>query len=188
MRRLQEGRSKRRYRYPVVACALVGAIAAHAQPLSKTAIQVGSGNTVLAGQAFAFRLDYTCASVSGPCLNAQVIDLLPEAVQLISTVPSAPVGDIATINITPNFQGSGRTRVLFVLNNPLPAGNGATLLVNVRFPAGSVQGTAAMNVADAVNLAQVPGTYTTPAVTVTVVDDRVFADGFDAAPASANAL
>ncbi|HWM93055.1 MAG TPA: IPTL-CTERM sorting domain-containing protein [Thermoanaerobaculia bacterium] len=141
-----------------------------AQPLAKSAIQVDPGNTKQTGQTFGYRLTYNCSSTSGPCLGAQVVDLLPEEVQFISTVPASPTGDVAAINVTPNFGGSGRTRVQFVLISPLPAGNSGDLLINVRFPAGSTaNGTVAVNTADGINLETAPGTFTTPPVNVTAV-------------------
>jgi uncharacterized repeat protein (TIGR01451 family) len=141
-----------------------------AQPLAKSAIQVDAGNTKQAGQTFGYRLTYNCSSTSGPCLNAQVVDLLPAEVQYVSTVPASPTGDVAAINVTPNFGGSGRTRVQFVLITPLPAGNSGDLVINVRFPNGSTpDGTQAVNTADGINLGATPGTFTTPPVTVTAV-------------------
>ncbi|HYH45617.1 MAG TPA: hypothetical protein VEG34_08015, partial [Thermoanaerobaculia bacterium] len=143
---------------------------AMAQPLLKSAIQVDAGNTKPIGQTFGYRLTYNCSNTSGPCLGAQVVDLLPAEIQFVSTVPSSPTGDVAAINVTPNFGGSGRTRVQFVLINPLPAGNSGDLLINVRFPNGSTpNGTMAVNTADGINLDTVPGTLTTPPVTVTAV-------------------
>src|SRR5689334_3683402 len=79
-----------------------------AQPLTKSAIQVDPGNTKQTGQTFAYRLTYNCSNTSGPCLGAQVVDLLPAEVQFVSTVPASPTGDVAAINVTPNFMGSGR--------------------------------------------------------------------------------
>ncbi|HEX2062225.1 MAG TPA: SdrD B-like domain-containing protein, partial [Thermoanaerobaculia bacterium] len=107
---------------------------------------------------------------SGPCLNAEVVDLLPPEVQYVSTVPASPTGDVAAINVTPNYGGSGRTRVQFVMIDPLPAGNSGDLLINVRFPNGSTpDGMQATNTADGINLGASPGTTTTAPVTVTAV-------------------
>jgi large repetitive protein len=146
----------------------LSSLAASAQPLVKSAIQVDAGNTKQAGQTFAYRLTYNCSSTSGPCLNAEVDDLLPATVQEVSTVPASPTGDVAAINVTPNYMGTGRTRVQFVMINPLPAGNSGDLLINVRFPNGSTpDGTTATNTADGINLGATPGTFTTPPVTVT---------------------
>ena len=90
--------------------------------------------------------------------------------KLVATVPASPTGDVAAINVTPNFGGSGRTRVQFVMISPLPAGNSGDLLVNVRFPNGSTpNGTVATNTADGINLGATPGTFTTPPVSVTAV-------------------
>lgn len=148
----------------------LAAAPAAAQPLTKSAIQVDPGNTKQTGQTFAYRLTYNCSSTSGPCLNAEVVDLLPAEVQHVSTVPASPTGDVAAINVTPNFMGSGRTRVQFVMINPLPAGNSGDLVINVRFPNGSTpDGTTATNTADGINLGASPGTFTTPPVTVTAV-------------------
>src|SRR5580692_4742630 len=139
----------------------LAAAPAGAQPLLKAAVQVGAGNMQPTGQTFGYRLTYNCSSTSGPCLNAQVVDLLPAEVQFVSTVPASPAGDVAAINVTPNFMGSGRTRVQFVMNSPLPAGNSGDLLVDVRFPDGSTpNGTVAANTADAINLSATPGTFT----------------------------
>lgn len=141
-----------------------------AQPIAKSAIQVDPGSTKQAGQTFGYRLTYNCSSTSGPCLGAQVVDLLPAEVQQVSTVPASPTGDVAAITVTPNFGGSGRTRVLFTMISPLPAGNSGDLIVNVRFPNGSTpNGTVAVNTADGINLQTTPGTFTTPPVTVTAV-------------------
>jgi uncharacterized repeat protein (TIGR01451 family) len=143
-------------------------VQAAAQPLLKSAVQVGAGNTVPSGQTFGYRLTYNCSSTSGPCLNAEVDDLLPAVLQWVSTVPAGPAGDVAAVNVTNNYMGSGRTRVQFVMNTPLPAGNSGDLLINVRFPNGSTpNGTVAANTADAVNLGATPGTFTTPPVNVT---------------------
>ena len=85
-------------------------------------------------------------------------------------MPASPTGDVAAINVTPNYMGTGRTRVQFVMINPLPAGNSGDLLINVRFPNGSTpNGTVATNTADGINLGATPGTFTTPPVTVTAV-------------------
>ncbi len=144
--------------------------AANAQPLVKSAIQVDPGNTKQTGQSFGYRLTYNCSSTSGPCLNAEVDDLLPASVQEISTVPTSPTGDVAAINVTPNYMGSGRTRVQFVMVTPLTAGNSGDLLIDVRFPNGSTpNGTVATNTADGINLGATPGTFTTPPVNVTAV-------------------
>jgi large repetitive protein len=146
----------------------LSSLAASAQPLVKSAIQVDAGNTKQAGQTFAYRLTYNCSSTSGPCVNAEVDDLLPATVQELSTVPASPTGDVAAINVTPNYMGTGRTRVQFVMISPLPAGNSGDLLINVRFPNGSTpDGTTATNTADGINLGATPGTFTTPPVTVT---------------------
>lgn len=142
----------------------------HAQALVKNAISVDPGNTKQVGAQFGYRLSYNCSSTSGPCLSAQVVDLLPPEVQYISTVPASPTGDVAAINVTPNFGGSGRTRVQFVMITPLPAGNSGDLIINVRFPNGSTpNGTVAINTADGINLQTTPGTLTTPPVNVTAV-------------------
>ena len=147
--------------------ALAG-IQAAAQPLQKSAVMVGAGNTQPTGQTFGYRLTYNCSSTSGPCLNAEVDDLLPAQLSFVSTVPASPAGDVAAIDVTPNYMGSGRTRVQFVMNSPLPAGNSGDLLIDVRFPNGSTpDGTVATNTADAVNLGATPGTFTTPPVAVT---------------------
>ena len=141
---------------------------ASAQPLLKSAVQVDPGPSKLTGATFGYRLTYNCSSTSGPCLNAEVVDLLPAEVAYVSTVPVNPTGDVAAINVTPNYGGTGRTRVQFVLVSPLPAGNSGDLLINVRFPAGTTpDGTVATNTADAINLGATPGTYTTPPVDVT---------------------
>jgi|CXWL01.1.fsa_nt_gi uncharacterized repeat protein (TIGR01451 family) len=143
---------------------------AGAQPLLKSAINVDPGNTKQIGATFGYRLTYNCSSTSGPCLAAEVVDLLPPEVQEVSTVPSSPTGDVAAINVTPNFGGSGRTRVQFVMVSPLTAGNSGDLIINVRFPNGSTpNGTVATNTADGINLGTSPGTFTTPPVSVTAV-------------------
>ncbi|MEO8276729.1 MAG: GEVED domain-containing protein [Thermoanaerobaculia bacterium] len=154
----------------ILVCGVSFHAAAWAQPLAKSAVQVDAGSTKLTGQTFGYRLTYNCSSTSGPCLAAQVVDLLPIEVQEVSTVPASPTGDVAAINVTPNFGGSGRTRVQFVMISPLPAGNSGDLLVNVRFPNGSTpNGTVATNTADGINLGATPGTFTTPPVNVTAV-------------------
>lgn len=153
-----------------VALLALAGIPAAAQPLLKSAIQVDPGNTKPVGATFGYRLTYNCSSTSGPCLNAEVVDLLPAEVQFVSTVPASPTGDVAAVNVTPNFMGSGRTRVQFVLINPLPAGRSGDLDINVRFPNGSTpDGTTATNTADGINLGSTPGTFTTPPVIVTAV-------------------
>lgn len=145
-------------------------ISVQAQPLAKSTIQVGAGNTKQAGQTFGYRLTYNCSSTSGPCLGAQVIDLLPAEVAFVDTVPASPTGDVFAINVTNNFGGSGRTRVQFVPINPLPAGNSGDLLIDVKFPNGSTpNGTVATNTADGINLGTSPGTFTTPPVNVTAI-------------------
>jgi large repetitive protein len=154
----------------VISVLTFAAVPANAQPLVKSAIQVDPGNTKQTGQDFGYRLTYNCSSTSGPCLNAQVVDLLPIEVTFVSTVPASPTGDVAAINVTPNFGGSGRTRVQFVMITPLPAGNSGDLLINVHFPNGSTpNGTVATNTADGINLGATPGTTTTPPVNVTAV-------------------
>jgi uncharacterized repeat protein (TIGR01451 family) len=154
----------------ILICGL-SSLAAGAQPLTKSAINVDPGNTKQTGQQFGYRLSYNCSSTSGPCLNAEVDDLLPASVQFLSTVPAtAPTGDVTAINVTPNYMATGRTRVQFVLVSPLPAGNSGDLLINVRFPSGTTpNGTQAVNTADGINLGATPGTFTTPPVTVTAV-------------------
>ncbi|HEY9421659.1 MAG TPA: SdrD B-like domain-containing protein, partial [Thermoanaerobaculia bacterium] len=149
---------------------ILAAAPAAAQPLLKSAIQVDPGNTKQAGATFGYRLTYNCSSTSGPCLGAEVVDLLPPEVQHVSTVPASPTGDVAAIQVTPNFGGTGRTRVRFQLINPLPAGNSGDLIINVRFPNGSTpDGAVATNTADGINLETSPGTFTTPPVSVTAV-------------------
>jgi large repetitive protein len=153
-----------------VCLAILLAAPLSAQPLQKAAISLDPGNTKQTGATFTYRLTYNCSSTSGPCLNAEVVDLLPIELAFISTVPASPTGDVNAINVTPNFMGSGRTRVQFVMITPLPAGNSGDLLINVRFPNGSTpDGTVATNTADGINLGASPGTFTTPAVNVTAV-------------------
>lgn len=153
-----------------VVCFAFFAVPSHAQPLLKSAVQVDPGNTKLTGQTFGYRLTYNCSSTSGPCLGAEVVDLLPPEVVFDSTVPASPTGDVAAIQVTNNFMGTGRTRVRFDLIDPLPAGNSGDLLINVRFPNGTTpDGTQAVNTADGINLETAPGTFTTPPVTVTAV-------------------
>lgn len=155
----------------VLAAAVTLSLPLHAATsLTKSLLQVDPGNTKQTGQTFRYRLTYNCSNTSGPCLGAQVVDLLPAAVQEVTTVPSGPAGDVAAVNVTPNFGGSGRTRVQFVMNSPLPAGNSGDLLIDVKFPNGSTpNGTVATNTADAINLDTAPGTFTTPPVNVTAV-------------------
>src|SRR6202008_2628463 len=96
--------------------------------------------------------------------------LLPTEEAFLSTVPASPTGDVAAIKVRPNFMGSGRTRVQFVMVTPLTAGNSGDLLINVRFPNGSTpNGTVATNTADGINLGASPGTFPTPPVNVTAV-------------------
>jgi large repetitive protein len=141
-----------------------------AQPLVKSAIQVDDDNRTLTGAQFGYRLTYNCSSTSGPCLGAEVIDLLPAEVVFDSTVPASPTGDVFAIQVTNNFMGSGRTRVRFDMIDPLPAGNSGDLIINVHFPNGSTpDGTVATNTADGINLGASPGTFTTPEVDVTAV-------------------
>ncbi|MBV9494841.1 MAG: hypothetical protein JOZ54_11395 [Acidobacteria bacterium] len=141
-----------------------------AQPLVKAAIQVDPGNKKQTGATFGYRLTYNCSSTSGPCMNAQVVDLLPAGLTYESTVPASPTGDVGAINVTNNFGGSGRTRVQFVMISPLPAGNSGDLIINVHFPNGTTpDGTVATNTADGINLGATAGTFTTPAVNVTAV-------------------
>ncbi|MEM8964586.1 MAG: hypothetical protein AAGD38_24075, partial [Acidobacteriota bacterium] len=143
---------------------------AQAQPLLKSAVNVDAGNTKDVGQTFGYRLTYNCSNTSGPCLGAEVIDLLPAEVDFVDTVPASPTGDVALIEVTPNFGGTGRTRVRFDLIDPLPAGNSGDLLINVRFPNGSTpDDTVATNEADGINLETTAGTFTTPPVDVTAV-------------------
>ncbi|MEL7060804.1 MAG: hypothetical protein AAGN46_12350, partial [Acidobacteriota bacterium] len=141
-----------------------------AQPLQKSAVTVDPGNTKLTGATFGYRLTYSCTNTSTDCANARVVDLLPAEVELVNTIPTSPAGDVAAINVTPNFMGTGRTQVEFVFVNPLTAGNSGDLLINVRFPNGSTpDGTVATNTADGINLETTPGTFTTPPVDVTAV-------------------
>ena len=102
---------------------------ASAQPLLKSAIQVDPGNTKTVGQTFGYRLTYNCSSTSGPCLGAEVVDLLPAEVEDVSTVPASPTSDVAAISVVDNYMGTGRTRVRFQLINPLPAGNSGVVKV-----------------------------------------------------------
>lgn len=155
-------------RVVLAAFALVSPLAA--QPLVKTAIQVDPGNTKQAGQTFAYRLTYNCSSTSGPCIGARVVDLLPASLAFDSTVPASPTGDVAAINVTPNFGGSGQTRVEFVLISPLPAGNSGDLLINVHFPNGSTpNGTTADNTATAIQMGGTPEPFPAQAPRVTAV-------------------
>ncbi|HSY49792.1 MAG TPA: hypothetical protein VLC46_13345 [Thermoanaerobaculia bacterium] len=75
-----------------------------ATSLVKAALQIDAGNTKQTGQTFGYRLTYNCSNTSGPCLGAQVVDLLPAEVQFVSTVPASPTGDVAAINVTANFR------------------------------------------------------------------------------------
>ena len=137
----------------------------NAQDLIK---EVFPSNTALIGDTFTYRLTYTCNSTTGPCIGAQVIDLLPAEVSFVSTFPASPMGNVTTIQITPNYMGTGRTRVIFTLLSPLPGGNSGVVLINVRFPNGiTPDGTIASNTAEAVNLGVAPGSYTTPPSIVT---------------------
>ena len=147
---------------------VVSTLVVNAQPLIKSVVNVNPDNTIITGATFTYRLTYTCSSTTGPCSSAQIIDLLPPEVQYISTVPASNGGDIASINPTPNFMGTGRTRVQFVLANPLPAGSSGTIDINVRFPNGTTpNGTVATNTATATNLGSSPDSFTTSSVSVT---------------------
>lgn len=129
--------------------------------------EVLPSNSVLTGETFTYRLTYTCNN-SGPCIDAQVIDLLPAEVVYVSTVPASPAGNVAAINMTPNYMGTGRTRVAFTLISPLSAGSTGVVLINVRFPNGSTpNGTTASNTAEGINLNITPGSFNTPNIIAT---------------------
>lgn len=139
-----------------------------AQPIVVQPIQVSVDSTIATGQTFGYNISYECSSTSGPCLNAEVVDLLPAELQYVSTAPSSPTGDVANVQVDPNFMDTGRTRVRFQMISPLPAGNAGDLTINVRFPNGSTpNSTQASNTVEAINLGAAPGTYTSPPVTVT---------------------
>ena len=141
-----------------------------AQPLQKSAVNVDAGNTKQTGETFGYRLTYSCNNTLTDCTGAEVIDLLPAEVEFLSTVPASAGGDVAAVEVTPNYMGSGRTRVRFDMVDPLTAGNSGDLIINVRFPRGSTpDGTVATNTADGINLETTPGTVTTPPVNVTAV-------------------
>ncbi len=130
--------------------------------------EVLPSNSQLTGNTFTYRLTYTCNNSNGPCVGAQVIDLLPAEVSFVSTFPASPSGNVTAINITPNYMGTGRTRVSFTLVSPLSSGSSGVVSINVRFPNGiTPDGTIASNTADGINLNTVPGTYTTPLINVT---------------------
>ncbi|MCB1054636.1 MAG: hypothetical protein KDD11_03890, partial [Acidobacteria bacterium] len=137
---------------------------AGAQPLQKAAVQLDAGGTKLTGDTFAYRLTYRCNAISGDCLNARVIDMLPPEVVFVSAIGTT---DVATIN-TPAVGATGT--VEFVMVSPLTAGNSGDLVINVRFPNGSTpDGTVATNVATAENLDPTLNPFTTPPVSVTAV-------------------
>ncbi|MDA8020243.1 MAG: hypothetical protein MPN21_22630, partial [Thermoanaerobaculia bacterium] len=141
-----------------------------AQSIQKAAVSVDPGNTKLSGATFSYRLTYSCNNTSADCSAARVVDLLPPEVDFVDTIPATPTGDVSAINVTPNFMGTGRTQVEFVMIDPLPAGNSGDLLINVRFPNGSTpDGTVATNTADGINFETTPGTTTTPPVDVTAI-------------------
>ncbi len=94
----------------LIALVAIPAAPAMAQPLAKSAIQVDPGNTKLTGQTFGYRLTYNCSSTSGPCLNAEVVDLLPPEVQQLSTVPASPTGDVAADQRDPQLHGAPAAR------------------------------------------------------------------------------
>lgn len=145
---------------------LVASGGAFAQVLVKSASGVDSGGVVDTGTGFVYRLDYHCASAA-PCLDAELVDLLPAGVEALGTLPATPAGDVALIATTPNFMGSARTRVRFVLVSPLPAGSRGTVQILARFPNGATpHGTLTSNTADGINLGAIPGTYTTPALEI----------------------
>ncbi len=132
-----------------------------AQPLLKSAVQVNAGNTIPAGQTFGYRLTYNCSNTSGPCMNAEVDDLLHRRSSgscRSLTVPACPTGDVAAINVTNNYMGSGTDAGAVRDEQPAdrrqqrrPADQRALS------PDGSTaNGTTAVNTADAINLSATP--------------------------------
>ncbi len=136
---------------------------------SQITTSLDAESTKRSGETFGYRFDYVCASSSGTCEGAEIVDLLPPEVTFVSTTPSTPTGDVSSVTVTPNYAGSGRTRVRFGLAN-LAAGAMGSVHIDVRFPNGSTpNGTAATNVGEVTNLGVDPGTLSSAPLLVTAV-------------------
>lgn len=134
--------------------------------LRQSVISVDSANEVRTGETFSYRFDYVCASDTGECQGAEVVDLLSREVVLVSTTPAAPSADVT---VTPDYAGTGRTQVRFGLGD-LVAGESGSVEIAVRFPNGSTpSGTTATNVGEATNLGTAPGTVDSESISVTAV-------------------
>jgi uncharacterized repeat protein (TIGR01451 family) len=97
---------------------------------------------VLSGETFTYTLQYRCASITDPCSNVTVTDVLPTGVNFHSLV-----GSVHTIGQAGAYDAGTRT-VTFDFIDPLPAGSTGELSIVCYFPNGSTpEGTMATNTA-----------------------------------------
>jgi len=137
--------------------------------LTQSTTSLDQGNTKRSGETFGYRFDYVCASRTGTCQGAEIVDLLPAGVTFVSTTPAGSSGHVSTVTVTPNYAGTGRTRVRFGLVD-LAAGATGSVGVDARFPNGSTaNGTVATNTGEATNLGVDAGVVRSPALDVTAV-------------------
>ncbi|MCH9651819.1 MAG: DUF11 domain-containing protein [Deltaproteobacteria bacterium] len=109
------------------------AVPTFAQEVSiTTSLLDAPGSTVPTGQAFRYRVTYSCNLVVGDCMNATVTVDLPPEVEFLS--PFFPPGDVASG--VHDGSPTGGT-VTFTFQPVVTAGNTGDLDITVRFPNGS---------------------------------------------------
>ncbi len=93
------------------------------------------------GDRFTYFLSYSCSSLTTPCTDAQIVDVLPPQLSRAA----------ADVELGGNFDPAGTSynaatgTATFNLFTPLPPGTTAQVSITVQFPPGTAPGTTAVN-------------------------------------------
>jgi len=103
-----------------------------------------SNTTPNEGEIFDFSLELSCQGSVGNCEDVTISDFLPESVEFLNFSSPLPTGVSAA-----NYNPATREITVSFDSNNVSAGSSLQLLVQVRFPIGSFNGTQAVNTANA---------------------------------------
>lgn len=123
----------------------------------------GDLSDIESGELFTYLFQYRCVSITEPCENVVVTDVLPPEL-------SQDAGDvtlIGTIHTTDEIYDPATGTATWVFVNPLPAGSTGELRMGVRFPAGTtLEGTTVTNDAQ-IDADNVPNPVTSNSTSIT---------------------
>jgi len=103
-----------------------------------------SNTTPAPGEPFNFILDIACQSTTSPCENVFISDFIPGSLQFLNFSSPLPSGVSAA-----DYNTATNEAVINFNSDQISAGSSIQIVVQVRFPVGTFNGTSADNTANA---------------------------------------